>query len=97
MEEYKMSEDIINNTVFDETVLALPEQLQILPENILSLFRDYEQGNLEPVSSQELREILDNWFGNKHVPESEHECTPNDLDDRFPSWTGKRQRVERDV
>jgi len=100
MEECKENEPQkmdVSNTSYEETVLALPEQLQILPDNILSVFKDYESGLLDPVSSEELQKILDNWFGKKHVVESEHEQPSNDPNGRFTSWDGKRQRINVDV
>ena len=48
----------LSNSVFEQTVLTSPEQLQILPENILSLLEDYTQGKLLPTSTEEVSNLL---------------------------------------
>ena len=44
----------VSNSFFEQTVLTSPEQLQILPENILSLVHHYNQGKLAPTSTEEV-------------------------------------------
>ena len=91
-----------SNSLFEQTVLAKPEQLQILPENILSLIQNYTQGKLEPISSQEVSVLLKGWFDGTltkaNVVTSECSYTPCDIDVGFESCTGqKRQRFDRDI
>jgi hypothetical protein len=91
-----------SNSLFEQTVLAKPEQLQILPENILSLIQNYTQGKLEAISSAEVSVLLKGWFDGtltkENVVTSECSYTPCDIDVGFESCTGqKRQRFDRDI
>ena len=91
-----------SNSLFEQTVLARPEQLQILPENILSLVHNYNQRKLTPTSTDEVSILLKGWFDGtltkKNVITSECSYTPCDIDVGFESCTGqKRQRFDRDV
>jgi hypothetical protein len=91
-----------SNSLFEQTVLAKPEQLQILPENILSLIQNYTQGKLEAISSEEVSLLLKGWFDGtltkENVVTSECSYTPCDIDVGFESCTGqKRQRFDRDI
>ena len=52
----------VAKSVFEQTVVASPEQLQILPENILSVFQNYTEGKLLPTSSEEVSYLLQCWF-----------------------------------
>ena len=91
-----------SNSLFEQTVLAKPEQLQILPENILSLIQNYTQGKLEAISSAEVSVLLNGWFDGtltkENVVTSECSYSPCDIDVGFTSCTGqKRQRFDRDI
>jgi len=91
-----------SNSLFEQTVLARPEQLQILPENILSLVHNYSQGKLAPTSTEEVSNLLKGWFEGtltkEHVLTSECSYTPCDIDVELASSTRqKRQRVDCDV
>ena len=48
----------VAKSVFDQTVVATYEQLQILPENIFSVFQNYTEGKLRPTSSEEVSNLL---------------------------------------
>ena len=92
----------VAKSVFEQTVVATPEQLQILPENILSLFQNYTEGKLQPTSSEEVSSLLQCWFDGtlrkEDVVTSECKCTPCDIDAGFESNIGhKRQRVNCDI
>ena len=52
----------VSKSVFEQTVVATYEQLQILPENILSIFQNYTEGKLQPTSSEEVSNLLQCWF-----------------------------------
>ena len=89
------------NSVFEQTVVASPDQLQILPQNILSIFQNYTQGKLQPTSSEEVAYLLQCWFNGTLTKEdvltSECKYTPCDIDARFESNTGhKRSRLDSD-
>ena len=91
-----------SNSLFEQTVVAKPEQLQILPENILSLVHNYNQGKLTPTSSEEVSNLLKAWFEGTLTKEngftSECSYTPCDIDVGLESSTRqKRQRVDCDV
>jgi hypothetical protein len=95
MEEFSKS-------VFEQTVVASPEQLQILPENILSLFHNYTEGKLQPTSSEEVLYLLQCWFNGtltkKDVVTNECEFTPCDIDVGLESNIGhKRQRFDCNI
>jgi len=95
MEEFSKS-------VFEQTVVASPEQLQILPENILSLFHNYTEGKLQPTSSEEVLYLLQCWFNGtltkKDVVKNECEFTPCDIDVGLESNIGhKRQRFDCNI
>ena len=92
----------VSNSVFEQTVLTSPEQLQILPENILSLLENYTQGKLLPTSSEEVSNLLKRWFEGtltkENVITSQCSYTPCDIDVGFESCTRqKRQRINSDV
>ena len=92
----------VSNSVFEQTVLTSPEQLQILPENILSLFENYTQGKLLPTSTEEVSNLLKGWFEGtltkENVITSQCSYTPCDIDVGFESGTRqKRQRINSDV
>ena len=92
----------VSNSVFEQTVLTSPEQLQILPENILSLFEDYTQGKLLPTSTEEVSNLLKGWFEGtltkENVITSQCSSTPCDIDVGLESCTRqKRQRINSDV
>ena len=91
-----------SNSLFEQTVVAKPEQLQILPENILSLIENYSQGKLEAISSEEVSNLLKGWFEGtltkENVVTSECSYTPCDIDVGLESGTRqKRQRVDCDI
>ena len=91
-----------SNSLFEQTVLARPELLQILPENILSLVHNYTQGKLVPTSSEEVSNLLKGWLEGtltkENVVTSECRYTPRDIDVGLESYTGqKRQRFNCDV
>ena len=91
-----------SNSLFEQTVLAKPEQLQILPENILSLVHNYTQGKLTPTSSEEVSSLLKGWFEGtltkENVVTSECSYAPCDIDVGFEGCTRqKRQRVDCDI
>ena len=92
----------VSKSVFEQTVVATYEQLQILPENILSLFQNYTEGKLQPTSSEEVSNLLQCWFNGtlkkEDVVTSEFEFTPCDIDVGLESNIGhKRQRVNCDI
>ena len=92
----------VSKSVFEQTVVATYEQLQILPENILSLFQNYNEGKLQPTSSEEVSNLLQCWFNGtlkkEDVVTSEFQCTPCDIDVGLESNIGhKRQRVNCDI
>ena len=94
--------EAVSNSVFEQTVLTSPEQLQILPENILSLFENYTQGKLLPTSTEEVSNLLKGWFEGtltkENVVTSECCYTPCDIDVGLESCTRqKRQRVDCDL
>ena len=94
--------EVISNSLFEQTVLAKPEQLQILPENILSLVENYTQGKLESISSEDVSSLLQSWFNGSLKKENVTTCecshTPCDIDVGFTSSTRqKRQRVDCDI
>ena len=91
-----------SNSLFEQTVLARPEQLQILPENILSVFQNYTQGKLQPTSSEEVAYLLQCWFNGTLTKEdvitSECKYTPCDIDVGLEGNIGhKRQRFDCDI
>jgi hypothetical protein len=91
-----------SNSLFEQTVLARPEQLQILPENILSLVHNYNQGKLTPTSTDEVSILLKGWFEGtltkENVFTSDCSYTPCDIDVGLESSTRqKRQRVACDI
>ena len=91
-----------SNSLFEQAVLAKPEQLQILPENILSLVHNYTQGKLTPTSSEEVSTLLKGWFEGtltkENVVTSECGYAPCDIDVGFEGCTRqKRQRVDCDI
>ena len=90
------------NSLFEQTVVAKQEQLQILPENILSLIENYSQGKLEAISSEEVSNLLKAWIDGTLTKEnavtSECSYTPCDIDVGLESCTRqKRQRIHSDV
>ena len=92
----------VSNSVFEQTVLTSPEQLQILPENILSLFENYTQGKVLPTSTEEVSNLLKGWFEGtltkENVVTSECGYAPCDIDVGFEGSTRqKRQRVDCDI
>ena len=94
--------EVISNSLFEQTVLAKPEQLQILPENILSLVENYTQGKLESISSEEvallLQGLLNGTLTKENVVTSECCNTPCDIDVGLEGCTRqKRQRVDCDI
>jgi hypothetical protein len=91
-----------SNSLFEQTVLAKPEQLQILPENILSLVHYYTQGKLAPISTEAVSTLLKGWFDGtltkENVVTSECGYAPCDLDVGLEGSTRqKRQRVDCDI
>ena len=52
----------VAKSVFEQTVVASPDQLQILPQNILSIFQNYTEGKLQRTSSEEVAYLLQCWF-----------------------------------
>ena len=91
-----------SNSLFEQTVLAKPEQLQILPENILSIVHNYNQGKLAPTAAEEVPILLKWWFEGTLTKEDvvTSECcnTPCDIDAGFEGSTRqKRQRVDCDI
>ena len=91
----------VSKSVFEQTVVATYKQLQILPENILSLFQNYTEGKLQPTSSEEVSNLLQCWFNGtlkKDVVTSEFEFTPCDIDVGLESNIGhKRQRIDCNI
>ena len=92
----------LTKSVFDQTVLTSPEQLQILPENILSVFKDYQERKLRPTSKEELSNLLCGWFQGTLTKEdvNTYECidTTCDIDDGLESNIGhKRQRFNSNI
>ena len=89
----------VSKSDFEPTVVVTPEQLQILPENILSLFQNYTEGKLQPTTSEEVSQLLQCWFNGtlkkEDVVTSEFEYTPCDIDVGFEGNIGhKRQRLD---
>ena len=84
-----------SNSLFEQTVLARPEQLQILPENKLSLIQNYTQGKLEAISFEEVSVLLKAWFNGtltkENVVTSECCYSPCDIDFGFSSCTGQKR------
>ena len=94
--------EAVSKSVFEQTVVATYEQLQILPENILSLFQNYTEGKLQPASSEEVSTLLQCWFNGtlkkEDVVTSEFDFTPCDIDVGLEGNIGhKRQRVDCDI
>jgi hypothetical protein len=92
----------VSKSVFEQTVVATYEQLQILPENILSIFQNYTEGKLQPTSSEEVSTLLQCWFNGTlkkdDVVTSEFEFTPCDIDVGLESNIGhKRQRIDCNI
>jgi hypothetical protein len=92
----------VAKSVFEQTVVASAEQLQILPENILSLVENYTQGKLESISSEAVSLLLQSWFNGSLKKENVTTCecshTPCDIDVGFTSSTRqKRQRLDCDI
>ena len=92
----------VSKSVFEQTVVATYEQLQILPENILSLFQNYTEGKLQPTSSEEVSYSLQCRFNGtlkkEDVITSEFEFTPCDIDVGLEGNIGhKRQRVDCNI
>ena len=91
-----------SNSLIEQTVLAKPEQIEILPENILSLVHHYTQGKLVPTSAEKVSNLLKGWFEGTLTKEDviTSECchTPCDIDVRLEGCTRqKRQRVDCDI
>ena len=94
--------EAVSKSVFEQTVVATYEQLQILPENILSIFQNYNEGKLQPTSSEEVSTLLQCWFNGtlkkEDVVTSEFEFTPCDIDVGLESNIGhKRQRIDCNI
>ena len=94
--------EVFSNSLFEQTVVAKQEQLQILPENILSLVENYSQGKLAAISSEEVSNLLKGWFEGtltkENVVTSECSYTPCDIDVGFESGARqKRQRINCDI
>ena len=94
--------EAVSKSVFEQTVVATYEQLQILPENILSIFQNYTEGKLQPASSEEVSTLLQCWFNGtlkkEDVVTSEFDFTPCDIDVGLEGNIGhKRQRVDCDI
>ena len=94
--------ETLSNSSFEQTVLATPEQLQILPENILSVLANYQHGKLKSITKESVTDLLQAWFDGtltkENVVTSQCCYTPCDIDAGFESCTGqKRQRFDRDV
>ena len=92
----------LSNSSFEQTVLATPEQLQILPENILSVLSNYQHGKLQSITKESVTDLLQAWFDGtltkENVVTSECSYTSCDIDVGFESCTGqKRQRFDRDI
>ena len=56
MEEMKM-ESFESNSAFKETVLCITDQLTVLPDNILNLLIQYQEGKLSPVSKDDVSKL----------------------------------------
>ena len=94
--------EVISNSLFEQTVLAKPEQLQILPENILSVFQNYTEGKLQPTTREEVLHLLLCWYSGtlkkEDVVTSEFEFTLCDIDVGLESNIGhKRQRFNCNI
>ena len=92
----------VSKSVFEQTVVATPEQLQILPENILTVFQNYTEGKLQLTSTAEVSHLLQCWFNGtlrkEDVVTSEFEYTPCDIDVGLEGNIGhKRQRVDCNI
>ena len=92
----------LSNSSFEQTVLATPEQLQILPENILSVLSNYQHGKLQSVTKESVTDLLQAWFDGtltkENVVTSECSYTPCDIDVGFESGARqKRQRINCDI
>ena len=90
-----------SNSLSEQTALARPDQLQIFPENILSLVDNYLKGNIQPTSKEEVSLLLQRWFEGSLTKEDVFTCecehTSCDIDARFESHSGhKRSRVDSD-
>jgi hypothetical protein len=84
------------NSLFKQTAVAKPEQLENFPENILSLVHNYTQGKLVSTSSEEVSDLLKAWFEGTFTKEIGY--TPCDIDVGLESGTrSKRQRVNCDI
>ena len=97
MEEMKM-ESFESNSTFEETVLCTRDQLSVLPDNILNVLSEYQEGKLPPVSKEDVIKLLSNWFNNKHGQTSEYECSTDNAHVRLEVGNEcKRQRFDCDV
>ena len=97
MEEMKM-ESFESNSTFEETVLCTRDQLSVLPDNILNVLSEYQEGKLPPVSKEDVIKLLSNWFNNKHGQTSEYEYTTDNAHVRLEIGNEcKRQRFDCDV
>ena len=91
-------ESFESNSAFEETVLCTTDQLTVLPDNILNLLIQYQEGKLPPVSKDDISKLLSNWFNNKHGQTSEYECSTDNTHVRFEVGNEcKRQRVNCNV
>lgn len=107
-----VTDSIDSNTsvTYGETVLASVDSILRLPDNILEIWADYEQGLLPKVQPGEVQELLNQWFQNTLAPLSKEEidecygnlceCTtdsgPNDYG-QLASELQKRRRVDCNV
>ena len=91
-------ESFESNSTFEETVLCTRDQLSVLPDNILNVLSEYQEGKLPPVSKEDVSKLLSNWFNNKHGQTSEYEYTTDNAHVRLEVGNEcKRQRFDCDV
>ena len=83
-------------TIYGETVLCSDSQLQNLPQSVLTIYQQYQQGLLPKVSKETVTELLSKWFQNE--PISELPIIPDHVDSgQSASYVSKRRRLPSDV
>ena len=82
-----------STSVFGETVLCTQESLGRLPDGIIELWEEYCQGNLAPVTSEEVNTLLHKWFHNESIGELPTFPGPDNYGQQ-PVNDQKRRRVD---
>ena len=88
--------DSVGKTFFSETVLASRDCIARLPDTILNLIHDYDNGLLPPTTKEEVNQLLSAWFNNE--PISEQSTLPGEsISGQSSSQFLKRRRVSGNV